>query len=591
MPINPFQQELAQWLMGLGSWGNELWFALGSIATGALALLAFLPLLRLPPAESKTLQTLLSDRLFVTLLMLMLIVLRLPNFIELEQNPDESSLLLSARTLLHSPFFWISAEMQAIGPISTFAVALPGLFGFPVDYTSLKFVTVAIWCVTFGLMFAGLRRLYGGSLARILILPLAVVPATATYWDYLAYNGEHMAFLLLALAFYVQVRLFGDTDNSGRLPAFLLGVILAMVPFAKIQAAPIALVWGVFACWSALKEHPNRLTHHLLGVAAFAAFMSVYLLVGGALYDFWQSYVLNNLLYASVGWNATQQDVTFLENLLRAPQYFLAPPDSRGLLLLGLVAVLASIPAAIWSEKFRRAIRARELILGGLLCVAAIFAIVLPKNNWTHYLVLFFIPLAMVIGTLVKTAMDAASTTKFKLELPVLGRISHGLVIGTAVVLAAVASAEYNLLQRNMSVHKPERSYAEGQEIPPVTDAVLRHAGPHAAVAIWGVRFADICRAGVRLGTREAQNERALYASRQRQYYEDRWIGDVLARKPQLVVDTATGGPDGEFDQFRLANFPGVMEKLLERYELVEDVDGFHFYAPRSTGQGEQLES
>ncbi|MGH8018544.1 MAG: hypothetical protein ACREIA_09675, partial [Opitutaceae bacterium] len=114
-----------------------------------------------------------------------------------------------------------------------------------------------------------------------------------------------------------------------------------------------------------------------------------------------------------------------------------------------------------------------------------------------------------------------------------------------------------------------------GHTTRPVTAAILRHAKPGEPVAHWGVRFEDLTRAGVSMGTRDAHIERALYPSRQQQYYLDRFIEDVQARKPRVLVDTN----DLEiFQRFRLPNFPKENDAIQEFYYLVEEIDGVHIY-------------
>ena len=123
------------------------------------------------------------------------------------------------------------------------------------------------------------------------------------------------------------------------------------------------------------------------------------------------------------------------------------------------------------------------------------------------------------------------------------------------------------------------KNLEDGRTPDPLTAAILRYAQPGDPVAHWGVFFVSLTRAGVSLGTRDVHIERAFYPSRQQQYYLDRFVADVLERRPRVLIDT---NADPQFQVFRLENFPDQWRALAPHYEMVEDVDGNHIYTLRS---------
>jgi hypothetical protein len=585
MPVNSLQQEIASALMSLGAHGGKAWFAIGSLGALFLTILAILPLLPSGTqtwlGRSRLTRGVASDAFFIAAILAVIAVLRFPGLSQLQLNPDESCLLLGARTLMHDARYWISIEGQSLGPVSTFAVALPGALGFPIDFTSIKVLAILTWCVASVAMFLGFRRLYSAALARVFVLPFVLTAAAFTYFDYVAFNGEHMPILLFALVFWLHANLLRDPATVQPVRCFLIGAFLALVPLAKSQTGPLAFAWGAMACILALWNQPRRILHLVAGSAAVVLLLAAYLFASGAFHDFWQAYILNNLLYAAVGWNATQEETTLLANTLRAPSYFLKPPDSRGFFLFGAIVAGAGAAGAVFSKAIRSRLKSPDVVLSLVLCGAAAFCVILPKNNWTHYLLLLFIPISMLTASVLAAVFgsleEMAAGTGVSSQKPEPSRrVSGRLALGMAVaIFGGFLPAEYAMKRGNPAIREAAENFAKGNTPGPVTAGILRHARPGEPVAHWGVLFSELCEAGVSMGTRDAQIERALYPSRQQQYYLDRWVSDVYTRRARVLLDSGTGKL---FARFRLDHFPAQREKVLARYKLAEDVEGFHIY-------------
>ena len=592
LPVNSLQQSLAGALVALDVYATEVWFVVGAAGAAVLTCLALIPLL---PAgiqagigKGRLTRAISSDGAFLIAMVALIIIVRLPGITLLQLNFDDSNHTLVARTLLQDPRFWITAESQSVGPISILALMLPGLLGFPIDYTSNKVIAVLTWCGVSAAMFIGFRWLYPGPLVRVLVLPLALTAASFNYWDYVPFNGEHMAILGLAVAFMLHARL--QSNPLAVLPAraFWFGATLALIPFTKVQAAPIAVAWGVVACLHAFRHQPSRVLHYFYGVGFVAILIACYLLAIGAWHDFWQSYILNNLLYAKVGWNASQQEQTLFENFLSAPWYFMKPPDSRGMFLFAAGILALGLAWTCVSARGRRALFTWDVFIALSLVVATTFSVLLPKNNWTHYLLLLFVPVSMLTAAILN-----GMVTEYRppaLVLPTNSRSKHAawwnqpyLAAGLLIaILGGFLPAVYSMLHGNEATRNPEGSLSKGRTPDVVTAAILRHASPGEPVAHWGPLYGELCAAGVILGTREAMNERATYPSEQQDYYLDRWIQDVIDRQPKVLVDSA-GGAGQLYIALRLSNYPKAYHEVLSRYELAEEVEGFHIYTLRDT--------
>ncbi|MGH8021596.1 MAG: hypothetical protein ACREIA_25600, partial [Opitutaceae bacterium] len=497
---------MASFLVALDGRGSLLWVACGMLAACvliALALVSFVPGRTRDRWKSRAWsRLLLADGFFLAFAIGALWALRLPTLSQLELNPDECGLILGARTLLHDPRFWLSFENTTLGPLSTFSLVPIGLLGFPIDFTTIKIAGLFIWSAVLALVFLGMRRLYPGMWARLFSLPVIVTIAAMSYWDYVAFNGEHMAVLMLACAFYLHASLLRDDRQVRPVRAMLLGVALALVPLAKIQPGPIAFVWGVFACVHSFIYCRRRVWFLCAGAGIPVCLLALYLGLSGAFHDFWESYILNNLLYASDGWNATQQNMTLWRNALQSPLYFLKIRDTRGLFFFCAFLLFCAAALAAGSPRFRGRLITTDVALGLSLTVAASVCVLMPKNNWTHYLLLLLVPVAMLIASVLAAFFDQAGERRLDIHIDLRGPDTSWTVRGNvflAVVVAifgVLAPASYAMMRGHPANRTARKNLEAGHTTRPVTAAILRHAKPGEPVAHWGVRFEDLTRAG-----------------------------------------------------------------------------------------------
>ena len=178
-------------------------------------------------------------------------------WVQHQLNPDESQLIAGALTLRHDPVFWRSVDGGTAGPLDFYPL-LPAAWadGFA-SYATARLIALA---VIFGVVvFAGetLALLAGSALARIAVLPALAAIAFTTTPDFAHYSTELMPALLLAAAGYVAVRQ-GLTPVPRQL--WLIALLLGGVPWAKLQAAPLAgVLWLLVAVYEYRAGRPQSL--------------------------------------------------------------------------------------------------------------------------------------------------------------------------------------------------------------------------------------------------------------------------------------------------------------------------------------------
>jgi hypothetical protein len=177
----------------------------------------------------------------------LLLLCRGPSLALPELNPDESQLLAGALALEQDPRFWRSVDGTTFGPLDYCALLPTRLLGLPLDYGSSKLVGVLLAWSTLVCLFASLRCFLDEAPSRLLTLPLLVLYSGVTNIHLLPYLSEALPCFLIGVATAMTLSL---SVRRPRWPTCAwLGLVLAAIPFAKLQAAPVGLVLGTIALW------------------------------------------------------------------------------------------------------------------------------------------------------------------------------------------------------------------------------------------------------------------------------------------------------------------------------------------------------
>jgi hypothetical protein len=539
------QTTAADILVEIEPWGNELWFLLGVALIFLLSLLAFTRQYpvheRFPGRLAAFFDRLNSDSVFIGLCLFTILLLRLPGVSRLElAYGDEGGLISGALTLLQDPRFWLSVDNTTIGPVSTFSLTLIDLVGGTINYGTIKLLGILVWaCV-----------------------------ATFNVWDYVAFNGEHIPVLLLALSVWLFSRLERTEGRSAVMFAVLTGFVLGLIPFSKVQAGPIAVAFGVMLVlysWFRGNRHALAL---ILGGLLPSLFIIVYLLLSGAFEDFWQSYILNNLVYASEGFFGQKKDFTVLENALGFPAYLLKLPDTRYYFISQFAIIIAG--SLVLLAKSRSCDRQTAVVVptAWVVVLASIYCILLPKNNWTHYLLLLLAPLTLLYGGVLGGLKNLAS--KRQQALP----RTAGMVIVAALLLVSVLLPSlYVLLNKNIAFEAAMQNSFEGRYYSDVAREIFKYAEPGERIAVWGFAY-YYEETGMAQGTREAHTERQMTPGAQQPYYLDRWMRDLERIRPPILLESF---PKQHLDQ-QLIYYPEVKELVDATYRQTADIDGVKVY-------------
>lgn len=428
-----------------------------------------------------------------------------------ELNPDESQVIAHALTLAVDPVFWRSVDGTTIGPLDLYILLLPPAFGLPFDYTMVRLVGLVCIGGTWLFLLLALKNSLGAPGARLASLPLAGLLLFTQNPDLVHYSSEHVPLLLLALALWV-----GSGIRTSPAPGryFLLGLLLGMVPFAKLQGVPLAGVVGLAAAWPLLRQRRwVPLAALVLGGLTCTALVFAWAASRGLFQDVIDFYIRGNLVYQS---NATfgESWALFFRTLGTLPEMTYLLLATLGLGLVGAAWGRAGgTPLLGW--------------LGGWMLVATFYAVLKTGNPFGHYLLWLLVPLTLLNGWAVGRLSELPERfKKSALAIPfVVGLVS-------AVLLGQRWTTE-RVLNRYPSAPNANR------EVPvsALSKEIRQYASGFDRLVVWGWACRYHVETGLAQGTAENHTERCLYEHPMREEYRQRYLADMLLNQPVVFVD------------------------------------------------------
>jgi len=496
-------------------------------------------------------------------------------------NPDENFWIVSAAALLKDPRPWLAVDPTTGGALVPLPIILLGTISGGFGWGTARAAAILCSVVTVVLLYGCCRLRFGLRAAQLGVLPLIVTIALfQDEWDLQSFNSEHVANLLLASALFAHA-LTTTTSyrNPGRKAGLLVlvgltGLFLGLVPWAKLQAAPLAALLGVILLGELASQRDLRLAEALLGgallpTAAFTAFI----LSTGAWTDFWRSYLLQNVSYARAGFAGMfgVEPVSHIDVIRRYPLDMLRRSDLAPLMLV--TAFLTGFTGLHLLRRKRRP--SRPWLLGLGLVLAAFVVTVQTRVVFGHYLLLLMVPVGFLLAASVAEIEPQDSGQAHDRHRQ--ARFAIALITFTTIVPAAL------LMTRANPAFQPERRAAtQLDDVRDLVSAIDSLTDPGDRVAIWGWSPQLWIATATLPGTRDIHTERQLLTGPQQQYFTERFAGDLRRREPVLFLDAV--GLVAHFadrSRFGYQNFSPVQAAVQSHYALVTEVDEVRIYMRR----------
>lgn len=526
-----------------------VYFVLGYVLAAVIVLLAYGNKIRI------------QELLFLVASGTLVILMRLAVVIfNQEINPDESQMVAHALTLRQYPVYWQSVDGTTIGPLDNYVLLIPSLFRLTLDYISARLV--GLFCVLGSLWFfyQSVKNFFTASVARLALLPPLFLVAFTQDADFVHYSSEQLPVFLLNLGLWLLSRLFRDC-KSGRVAALLgmfwLGFVLGMSPFAKIQVVPQAAVVGLFSLVFTFqpKNFFRNAVALIIGGFTFPLLTIAWAAVYGVLDDFWDFYVLGNLIYAGGS--------SVMDSILRIPSFFAKSPD----FLVFLISLVLSSLVAIFFPKRTQGNESKTpvgiIFFAGLWLLTSLYAATKSGNDFVHYLNLCIYPFGLT-GTLF---IDKS----FKNQ-----QISS--LTALLILLPFASVFGYKILK-----HQPLNVYVSTAEhrvrVSKVSKLIMQHATSRDRLAVWGWMCRYHVETQMPQGTAENHSERCIYPHPMREKYYQRYLADLEHNRPKVFVDAV---PNSLWLNDRTTHaheaFPELNEFITKNYHLVGETEQTRVY-------------
>ena len=512
---------------------------------------------------------LLSDITFCVLIIAFVLMARVPLAITGLQNPDEPIWVIEAKTLLHDPRIFVSVDPSTGGPLVPFSLLALKVFNLPIDQGTLKIMSGSMMALALSFLFMAGTKIMSTSIARLSVLPLVALVALMRDNDMIAYNSEHPVILLLCVALFFLARVCVSGPGKYNLNLIFLGIFLGLVPFAKLQGAPMAFFIGLVGCYIAYRNEPLKNVWILIGsaVGPTVVFLIALWSYGGLEY-YWTAHILQNLMYANqisipVAGSVIIYKILVLTQILFIPKespFFVY--YSLNVIIFGFV-VLLSIPGKT-SLNDRLAI-----VFSVAMLLISFYCITVPVRPFAHYGLFALVPFTITTGILISSV--ARKARMLTLQTP---SLLHPVVTSFLSALMILISSfyfffSYFTYQPNYLGFANERHTGYAPQGP--IGAVLDHYySPGAKMAIWGDKGLLFEGNDFLLGTRFGAASFNLITDSIRGYFLKTYVDDMKSNEPELFVYHV------ESDNFR--TYPVVSEYVLSNYTLDNEVEGYQIF-------------
>ncbi|AQG81600.1 hypothetical protein [Spirosoma montaniterrae] len=475
-----------------------------------------------------TVQLRLSRPAFAVAALGLLFLLRLPSIVyNNEVNPDESQMIAQALTLRQDPVYFRSVDGTTGGPLDSYFLILPTFVGLPFDFISAHLTAYALVALSLWLFFLTAQRWFGETPARLALLPLVFMLGLTQNGDFLHYNSELVAIVLLGWSTLLYAVLLTET----RPPIWrlaLIGFLLGMIPYGKLQGVPIAAVIGLFAGLVVLAgsgltsiEKTVRLAALAVGGLAFSALFIGFMWLNGMYDDFVTFYIIGNFQYAS--------DSNQLLSLLRLPAFFQKGEAFGWFVTLVLAVVMVAVVMAR-----RRAVRVvspgwQKIGFVVLLVLATIFSITRTGSEYVHYLFFLIGPLLLLLARAWDVLLQSTPQNR-----------RHWWPLGLLAIFLLVFGVQMGLRiaqKQPMNTYVSEWQGGWAIQQSPVSKEIAKYARPGEKLAVWGWRCDYYVQTQMPQGVAENHTIRSAFAHPLQATYQQRYVRNMMRSKPAVFVD------------------------------------------------------
>ncbi|MEI8175488.1 MAG: hypothetical protein WCG78_01325 [Candidatus Omnitrophota bacterium] len=460
----------------------------------------------------------LSETLFLILMITCIFWSRLHCLLPPSLNPDEPQFIAGAVKLLHDPVFWRSVDAGTSGPLNFYPLTIPAFFGLKLEYASARLVGLVLMVSSVLCLYYALRSLYGTAVARLGAMTVATCVAFMRHLDYVHYSSEHVSIAILSGALLLICRQHARSRCSGGIVAlFFTGLLLGAIPYAKLQAVPAAFVLACAALYGAWVFSPGKKAFLMRAGALVCGgiFMSVCVAIALYRFSLWElfivSYIRHNSFYA-------QSAQGFSDKCMQALRMMASVADTK--LFFSLLAAALAGSILYIAGKFFKIIPAGKLrplsavnTFALVLVIAAFFGAAYTGRPFVHYFLFLLMPGGFLIGSFLGEMKAAVTSDK------AMGQASKTLLMPVSAALMLICSLESIMPSLVVRTHLPYRAlFAQcyPHADPAIINEYAKIMGEH-TIKIWGWSPQEYVTSAMRPGVNFSDQARRIEEAIMRQ--------------------------------------------------------------------------
>lgn len=502
------------------------------------------------------------------LFLALLVFMRLP-FLAYnhELEVDESQMLAQALSMKKYWVYWKYVDGTTQGPLTMYFLIIPTLLGMPFDYVTARLVGFIVLLIVLWLTYDTLQNFFSRKVSLIVFAPIGLFYVLSQGY-FSALCNEYFVLLLLAVGFRQFSVLYKQHKPSGRL-LFLIAFVAGMVPFAKLQGVPTALLTVAFTALLVFLRSDRKVRDLIilaLGGLTFPVIVFALAFYSGIFEYFWEFYLIGNVQYSGGGTMLTK--LLGFAKFLRYSGQFIVLFLSYALLLGAAVWML--IRSGTIGKTFSLLFFFSFFHVG-----IAFYSVIKSGYYFQHYLQFLMIPIALLAGVLLEAGLRQQTWSRRSIWIS--SSVWLAICILPHFVYKITTTMGYTATNTGLiSIEDLGRPL----QISAVSKEILKYAQPGDDVTIWGWKPAYHLETRTAQGTADVMIYRIMTPSRMQESYFQKYLKDLRRSKPIVFVDEITTKSlwFNEPAKYRHENFPEIRDYVAEHYHHVSTVNGEKIY-------------
>jgi hypothetical protein len=482
-------------------------------------------------------------------------------------NPDEGLFLASAWRYTQDIVPWRATNSGTSGPMTPWLLAGLHILGAALSYANAHTVALCLQIVLVCLAYSTIRIVCGEVPARLATMPTALLLSRTGDLNFIHLSSENVPLVLMVACGWAAAHGLqgGRAEGRSRWLLCVAGLLAGAVPFAKLQAAPMAViescvvVIAIVAATSSRGKRFARLIWFCIGGITVPIVITGMVVSASVLSEMWQLYIGSNLVYANHA-AAERSFATRAVDLIWCTPVFL--------ILCGGGVVMAGVAAGgcVFMGWGRKEPHHRWLLFASFVYLAiGLFCVAKSGHHFPHYLLLLALPLMLISGVALQLILSA-EPARFRLWAGVgLACVTPFVVLSNSV-LAGNWYIEGSQPARILAMLLQMPSSSESNVVAQLTDS-------HDEVAVWGWRPDIYVEARRKPAVRDVEPSQAIVPGPFRDVVRRRFLEDMQRNRPRLFVDAVcyAGFPADDWQVFGKE----IVERRLGGHETFAELGEF----------------